>query len=119
FQQNPYPWLAASDMFAVTSTNEGLPNALLEAMYLGNAPISTRAGGADEAIDDGENGVMLDYGDEEALARALQRLAESPKLRARYAAKAKARIIERFSMERMGREIVEFCQDRKGQSQTP
>ena len=50
FQQNPYPWLAASDIFAVTSTNEGLPNALLEAMYLGNAPISTRAGGVDEVF---------------------------------------------------------------------
>ena len=115
FQQNPYPWLAASDIFAVTSTNEGLPNALLEAMYLDNAPVSTRAGGADEAIDDGLNGFMLDYGDEEALSNALQRLVESPELRARFAAKAKAQIIERFSMERMGREIIEFCRSRQKQ----
>ncbi len=115
FQQNPYPWLAASDIFAITSTNEGLPNALLEAMYLGAAPISTRAGGADEAIDDGENGLMLDYGDEETLASALQQLVDSPELRARYGAKARERIIERFSMERMGREIVEFCRSRQKQ----
>jgi len=113
FQKNPYPWLAASDIFAVTSTNEGLPNALLEAMYLGNAPISTRAGGADEAIDDGVNGYMLDYGDEDALSNLLQSLVESPELRARFAGKARERIVERFSMERMGVEVIEFCTQRQ------
>jgi len=113
FQQNPYPWLAASDIFAVTSTNEGLPNALLEAMYLGNAPVSTRAGGADEAIDDGKNGFMLDYGDEEALSQALQSLVESPELREKFAGKARERIVERFSMARMARELIEFCKSRQ------
>jgi glycosyltransferase involved in cell wall biosynthesis len=111
FQSNPYPWLAASDVFAVTSTNEGLPNALLEAMYLGNAPISTRAGGADEAIDDGTNGFMLDYGDEEALATALQSLCQSPELRRALAGKARERIVERFSMERMKNAVAEFCRE--------
>ena len=116
FQQNPYPWLAASDIFAVTSTNEGLPNALLEAMYLGNAPISTRAGGVDEVIDDGRNGLLLDYGDEEALAKALQSLVESPELRTDFARKAKARIIEQFSMERMASEIATFCREVAGKA---
>lgn len=111
FRQNPYPWLAVSDIFAVTSTNEGLPNALLEAMYLGNAPVSTRAGGVDEVIDDGRNGLLLDYGDEETLAKALQSLVESPEHREALAQKAKARIVEQFSMERMASEITGFCRE--------
>ncbi|RXK88717.1 glycosyltransferase [Chlorobaculum sp. MV4-Y] len=114
FQQNPYPWLAASDIFAVTSTNEGLPNALLEAMYLGNAPVSTRAGGVEEVIDDSLNGLLLDYGDEEALSSALQLLVESPERRAEFARQAKARIIEQFSMERMASEIAGFCREVAG-----
>ena len=112
FQSNPYPWLAASDIFAVTSTNEGLPNALLEAMYLGNAPISTRAGGADEAIDDGTNGFMLDYGNVEALAAALRKLCQSPDLRRSLAEKAREKIIERFSVERMKNEVAGFCREK-------
>ncbi|HBU23699.1 MAG TPA: glycosyltransferase [Chlorobaculum sp.] len=111
FQQNPYSWLAASDIFAVTSTNEGLPNALLEAMYLGNAPISTRAGGVEEVIDDGRNGLLLDYGDEEALASALQLLVKSPERRAEFARQATTRIVEQFSMERMASEIASFCRE--------
>jgi glycosyltransferase involved in cell wall biosynthesis len=111
FKSNPYPWLASSDVFAVTSTNEGLPNALLEAMYLGNAPLSTRAGGADEAIDDGRNGFMLDYGNEESLATALRSLCQSPELRRTFAGKARERIIERFSMVRMKNAVAEFCSE--------
>jgi len=111
FQKNPYPWLANSDIFAVTSTNEGLPNALLEAMYLGNAPISTRAGGADEAIDHGSNGYMIDYGDVEALAISLRSLCQSPELRNSFADKARVRIIERFSIQRMKQEVAGFCQE--------
>ncbi|HWR01974.1 MAG TPA: glycosyltransferase [Chlorobaculum sp.] len=112
FQSNPYPWLAASDIFAVTSTNEGLPNALLEAMYLGNAPISTRAGGADEAIDDGSNGFMLDYGEVETLAATLWKLCQSPDLRREMSEKARETIVERFSVERMKNEIARFCREK-------
>ncbi|NTW53981.1 MAG: glycosyltransferase [Chlorobaculum sp.] len=116
FQKNPYPWLAVSDIFAVTSTNEGLPNALLEAMYLGNAPISTRAGGVDEVIEDGLNGYLLDYGDEEALAKALQSLVESPERRAEFTKNARERIIDQFSLDRMSSEIAGFCRDVAGKA---
>jgi glycosyltransferase involved in cell wall biosynthesis len=110
FQSNPYPWLAVSDIFAVTSTSEGLPNALLEAMYLGNAPVSTRAGGVDEVIDHGYNGLLLDYGDTAALANALNTLCcQSPELRKTFALKAQYRIVERFSVDRMSWEILDFC----------
>jgi glycosyltransferase involved in cell wall biosynthesis len=116
FQQNPYPWLAVSDIFAVTSTNEGLPNALLEAMYLGNAPISTRAGGVDEVIDDGQNGLLLDYGDVATLANALRTLCESPDIRAEFAKNARERIVDQFSLDRMSSEIAGFCRELAGKS---
>jgi glycosyltransferase involved in cell wall biosynthesis len=112
FQRNPYPWLAASDIFAVTSTNEGLPNALLEAMYLGNAPVSTRAGGVDEVIEHDVNGYLLDYGDTDSLADALLTLCQSPDIRSAFAQKARRRIVEQFSIERMSNEIAEFCKER-------
>ena len=54
FTANPFPWLKQSDVFTLTSIVEGLSIALLEAMYLGSAPVSTFAGGVEEVITDGE-----------------------------------------------------------------
>ena len=52
--------MAASDVFVMTSTNEGISNALLEGMFLQNVPISTAAGGTTELIMNGENGFLVE-----------------------------------------------------------
>ncbi|MCG8341544.1 MAG: glycosyltransferase [Chlorobiales bacterium] len=109
FLQNPYPYLAASDVFAMTSTNEGISNALLEAMYLGNAPISTRAGGSEEVITDEENGLLVDYGDEERLAEIIGRLYVDRQLTATIARKAYQDVTRKFSLQRMKDELSSFC----------
>ncbi|NTU53282.1 MAG: glycosyltransferase [Chlorobiaceae bacterium] len=111
FLDNPLPELARGHLFAMVSKNEGIANALLEGMYLGNAPISTRAGGAGEVIIHNSNGYLLDYGDIEALSAALLSLYQSPELRNTFARQARKRIIEQFSMERMKNEIAGFCQE--------
>lgn len=111
FLDNPMPELAGSHLFAMVSKNEGIANALLEGMYLGNAPVSTRAGGAEEVIDHGINGYLLDYGDVEALAEALVSLYRSPCLRNRLAEHARQRVAEQFSITRMKNEISGFCQE--------
>lgn len=112
FLENPVPELARSHLFAMVSKNEGIANALLEGMYLGNAPVSTRAGGAAEAIDHGDNGYLLEYGNVEALANAFLSLYRSPELRNSFARKARERVIEQFSLERMNREVTGFCQEK-------
>ncbi len=111
FLQNPYPYLAASDVFAMTSTNEGISNALLEAMYLSNAPISTRAGGSEEVITDGENGLLVDYGDEMKLVRAITNLFNDSTLTKNIALKAHQQVIEQFSTEHMSKKIESFCKE--------
>lgn len=108
FLQNPYPYLAASDVFAMTSTNEGISNALLEAMYLGNAPISTRAGGSEEVISDGENGFLVDYGDEESFADILEKLFKNPDLRKQIAVNAAKQVQQRFTLSAMEKKICGF-----------
>lgn len=45
FLENPFPYLRLSRVFISTSTNEGISNSLLEAMYLRNVPIATAVGG--------------------------------------------------------------------------
>ncbi len=108
FLENPLPRLKQSDVFAMTSTNEGISNALLEAMYLNNAPICTRAGGTEEIITDRENGLLIPYGDEQKLATAIEELAFNTTIRERLSANAHRSVVKQFSSERMQKELEAF-----------
>lgn len=71
-----------SRIFVLTSRQEGMPNALLEAMSAGLACISTDCpcGGPRELISDGGNGFLVPVDDAEALAERLLQLAEDESL---------------------------------------
>lgn len=59
FQSNPYPYLKSSDALILTSTTEGFPTVIIEAISLGIPVITTKVGGVDEIIHDGENGLVV------------------------------------------------------------
>jgi glycosyltransferase involved in cell wall biosynthesis len=56
----------------------------------------------------GETGILVPYDDAEALANAIEKLANSPELRARYGAAARRLAVERFSAEAIGRQTVDL-----------
>lgn len=68
--------LEKSKIFVMTSNFEGMPNALIEAMSLGVASISTDCpcGGPRELINDNINGFLIKNNDEEALCYKLEQL---------------------------------------------
>jgi glycosyltransferase involved in cell wall biosynthesis len=78
------------DVCLVTSRQEGGPKAVLEAMATGVPLVSTRVGQATELVLDGENGLLADVDDVEALVTAVQRLHDDPELRARLRASGRA-----------------------------
>lgn len=57
-KQNVGDYLACADYFVLSSSYEGLPLSLLEAMSMGCIPISTPAGGVVDVIKDGKNGLL-------------------------------------------------------------
>ena len=69
--------LADCGIFALTSNFEGLSNALIEAMMVGLACITTDYPGARELITDGENGLVVPMNDADALASAIIKLIEN------------------------------------------
>lgn len=73
--------MAESEIFALTSDYEGMPNVLIEAMAMGTPCISTDCapGGAQALIDNGKNGMIVPVGDAAALAKGLSYLADHPK----------------------------------------
>lgn len=101
FQNNPFKYIAKSDIFVLSSDFEGLPNVLIEAMACGVPVISTRCpSGPDEIITDGENGLLVPVGDEEALTQAILRLLEDKELRKKLA-KAGKKKAEEFRIEKI------------------
>ena len=108
---NPYPVMRACDLFVSASTSEGLANVLLESMALRCAPISTLSGGADELIEDGRNGFLVRYGDEKRLAEIFGELYKNPGKVATVAANAHETIMQRFSIERMRNDLLEWCSE--------
>jgi glycosyltransferase involved in cell wall biosynthesis len=71
-------WLAAADLFVLSSTKEGLPIALLEAMAAGTPCVVTEAGGMPEVVALAGCGTSVPSRDPAALAGAIAALAEDP-----------------------------------------
>lgn len=59
--------------------------------------VATRDGGIPEVIRDGENGLLVDVGDEDGLAAAVDRLVASPELRTRMGNRAREIVEEQFT----------------------
>jgi glycosyltransferase involved in cell wall biosynthesis len=74
------------DVCLVTSRQEGGPKAALEAMASGVPFVSTRVGQAAELVREGENGLLADVDDVDALADAVERVHGDRDLRARLRA---------------------------------
>ena len=71
-------WLAACDVLALPSWNEGMPNVVLEALASGRPVVATRVGGIPDVVDSDTLGVLVPPRAPEALARALERVLEQP-----------------------------------------
>jgi glycosyltransferase involved in cell wall biosynthesis len=83
--------MQAFDLFALSSEFEGLPIALLEAMYCRRAAVVTGVGGVREALDDGKEGIVVPPNDPDALAQGLLRLIDDEELRYSLGERARVR----------------------------
>ncbi len=79
---------------------EGVPNAMLEAMACGMPVIATRHGGIPEVIENGVNGLLVNEGDFEGLAREMERLACGATLSMSLGEAGARTVREQFSPER-------------------
>ena len=95
-------WLQAFDLFVLPSWgNEGVPQAILQAMAAGLAVVSTTVGSIDEAVVEGETGFLVGPRDVPALADRLTRLMGNAALRAQMGAAGRERALARFGLDAM------------------
>jgi glycosyltransferase involved in cell wall biosynthesis len=96
------PWLQALDVFALPSyANEGVPQALVQAMLTGLACVTTGVGSIAEVAIDGKTALVVPPKDPPALRAALSRLLDDGVLRMQLGEAARAHCAASFSYERM------------------
>jgi len=93
--------MAAMDIFALSSIDEGLPLAVLEAMSVGLPIVATDVGGIPEAVEHGLNGFLIPPRSPQQMAIALLKLIHDPELREKLSIQARKRAVERFSIKAM------------------
>ena len=101
FVPDPAGCFGAFDLFAMSSTTEQMPIALLEAMATSLPAICTAVGDSSEILGNPGPPAIVAPGDAAGYAAALRTLYENPRLRAELGARNRARAIEEYSFERM------------------
>jgi mannosyltransferase len=100
-------WYRRLTIYAFTSRNEGFGLTLLEAMSSGAALVASRAGAAELVVEDGVTGVLTPPGDVDALVAALEPMLRDPAAAAAMGARARARVVEKFSLDAEANRIAE------------
>jgi sugar transferase (PEP-CTERM/EpsH1 system associated) len=93
--------LQGMDVFVLPSLNEGMSNAILEAMASGLPIVATDVGGNAELVEPERTGVLTAPGDVGALAQALKTYLEDPERRRNHGQAARRRALREFSLDVM------------------
>jgi glycosyltransferase involved in cell wall biosynthesis len=93
--------LAATDLFALPSRVDSFGIVYLEAWAYGAPVIGCHAGGVPDVIDDGRDGLLVEFGDRAALASAIENLLADPARRRAMGKRGRAKVEARYTWERI------------------
>jgi glycogen synthase len=97
----------AADASLLSSSWENFPHTVVEALAVGTPVIATRTGGVAEVVRDGENGLVVEPGDLDALTGAIERFFADRALAERLRANAAASVTD-YAPERVYGRLAEI-----------
>ncbi len=105
-KENPMDYMNAFEIVILSSLrNEGIPQALLQAMSIGRCVIGTRVGGIPEIIEDEVTGLLVNPGDEHSLANQITKVLQEPHLPQELGRKAATYVHDKFNWDVLGARI--------------
>lgn len=107
-QSNVNAFFQSACLFVLPSRREGLANALLEAMLHGLPCVATDISGSQDAISNGENGILVPPGDAGRLAEAITFLLDNPELANAMGMKARSAVVANYNLPLVGRKYREL-----------
>jgi glycosyltransferase involved in cell wall biosynthesis len=102
---------AATDVFLLTSRNEGTPVALIESLAAGVPGVSTDVGGVRDVITGDEVGLLAPFGDAQALADRVLTLLGDPDRRRRMGDRGRQSVTARYTLDRLVNEVERLYRD--------
>jgi glycosyltransferase involved in cell wall biosynthesis len=109
-QTNVPLWMQAADILVHASFDEPAGAVIIEGMSMAKPVVAARTSGPMEFVHDGENGLLVPPGDDEALARQINRLLSTPDLRRRLSVAARTDAAQ-FSVDRLARDLAAHILD--------
>lgn len=103
-------FLRQCSMFVLPSYHEGMPMSLLEAMSYGCAVITTSVGGIPHVIKNNTNGLLIDAGDQKALAKCIMILINNPSIKKKLGKAAHQTISEKFNINKTIVSLIQLYQ---------
>ncbi|MFI5843807.1 glycosyltransferase [Catenuloplanes sp. NPDC051500] len=95
-----------ADVVLQKSLQEGFGLTVVEAMVKGRAVVASNVGGLRLQITDGVNGLLVDPADLDGVRAALRRLLDDPALRRTLGERARAGVLERYTMARLAEDYL-------------
>ena len=108
YQPSPHQFIEAMDIVVIPSIYDPFPLVTLEVMEAGRPVVGSAVGGIPEAIEDGRTGLLVPPREPAALAAALGRLLDEPRLRFEMGAAGRARAHRLFSPEVIAGQYAEL-----------
>lgn len=99
--QSKQDMLAATDLFTMPSRVDSFGIVYLEAWAYGIPVIGCRAGGVPDVIDDGQDGVLVPFGDQTGLAFAIETLLADPDRRHAMGRQGRAKVAAHYTWEQI------------------
>lgn len=106
FKDNIHEYISQLDLFIMPSLHEGLPYALLEAMFLRVPIIASNVGGIKEILENDVDSMLIEPSNPESLASAIRRLVENKELGMRLQEKAFQKVSDCFMIDKMAGEYL-------------
>jgi alpha-maltose-1-phosphate synthase len=100
--------LSHATVFACPSEYEPLGIVNLEAMACGSAVVASAVGGIPEVVADGQTGLLVPPGDEQALAAAINAVVGDPALAAEFGRRGRDRAVAEFSWDKIAAQTAEL-----------
>lgn len=114
FRSDRLELLSRFNLFVMTSSLEGIPRCMMEAMAVGIPVVAYDIPGVDKLVTHGETGLLAPHGDKAALANCCRRLLDDSALAARLSSNARQLIDEKYSAARMALEYEHLFADLLG-----
>ena len=109
-QKTLHEYFKAADLFVLNTGYEGLSNTLVEVLSVGVPIITTNVCGNPEVLENGKNGLLIDYDNREQLKAAILKIYNDQDLRETFVRNG-LQSLEKFSFERMIDQTEKFLTD--------